>query len=271
MGALTPAGKPRFVHIIELPRLHYLICSRNSQDVSDCRLSLGLARRLLWETCRIIEQADWSCLYVRNEQVLAERQGESAQGIQSKMAAGLISSHQGAASVFLSSEEARKEMSEEFDLEVLQHEGASVKSLMLAWVIPNPPTNETCRQAFPLPNLDLAAFPLFRRLALKRAATYERYFCPEPGCEIDFTRLDALLRHGRNCHSKDGKSDVRGKSVRKKSKDGKKAASKTTSRKKKVEHESEPDEDWKTEVDGDSGEETESDDDGYGAKRVSKR
>jgi hypothetical protein len=222
---------------------------------------LGLARRLLWETCRIIEQSDWSCLFFRNTQTTVSGTfHRNSKDIQSQVAAGLISSHQGAASVFLTREEAHKRITEEFDLETLRHEGSKVKSLMMTWTIAEPPTAEDCKSAFPLPMLDLQPYPLVRRLAMKRALTYERYFCPEPGCDVDFTRLDALLRHGRNCHSKDTKS---GKATKKTKQERRSVSGSKPHIKGKMrdeDSESEQEDDW----DGDEG--GDEDDDMEGAE-----
>ncbi len=48
--------------------------------------------------------------------------------------------------------------------------------------------------------VDLGPFHHFRRLAMKRAVTFERFYCRHPRCEVDFTRMDALVRHRRTCH-----------------------------------------------------------------------
>ncbi|KAG8924377.1 hypothetical protein FRC02_010467 [Tulasnella sp. 418] len=179
---------------------------KESKDVAESRLSLGLARRLLWETCRLVEKSDWSCLYVRNETTDDENgTANLAKKVKAQIAAGLISSHQGATAVYLSMAEAKKRVEEEFDIPVLEHQGAVVKAL-LTKTPGSQPGNSNPNTHF-IPDIDLSPYTMFKRLSLKRAATYERYFCPEKGCNIDFTRLDALIRHGRNCHNEKVKKE----------------------------------------------------------------
>ncbi len=62
----------------------------------------------------------------------------------------------------------------------------------------------------PIVPVDLSQVTVFQRLAMKRAWTFERYFCPERSCDVDFTRLDALLRH---CHNSHGESKKKSKAV----------------------------------------------------------
>ncbi|KIO31115.1 hypothetical protein M407DRAFT_19994 [Tulasnella calospora MUT 4182] len=122
------------------------------------------------------------------------------------MAAGEISSHQAAASVFLSKEEAQRRIELEFpDLDQLRDEAKLVKAEILSHEV-TPETAATVGngQTPAITPIDMEVFPMFSRVALQRAFTYERYFCPEKNCDVDFTRLDALLRHSKHSH-KDGK------------------------------------------------------------------
>ncbi|KAG9050454.1 hypothetical protein FS837_005259 [Tulasnella sp. UAMH 9824] len=176
---------------------------RESKDVSEKRLNLGLARRLLWETARLIEANEWTSLYVDANRTQIR---QSIEGVKAQMAAGEISSHQAAASVFLSKEEAQRRIELEVpDLDQLRDEAKLVKVEILSHEV-TPETAATVGngQSPAITPIDMDIFPLFSRVALQRAFTFERYFCPERNCDVDFTRLDALLRHSKHSH-KDGK------------------------------------------------------------------
>lgn len=126
--------------------------------------------------------------------------------INTRMAAGEISSHQAAASVYIPKETAQRFVEKDFDLDELKKESDAVKAAILDMgekELANDPAAIPPRGKALAP-IDLSPYPLFRKLATKRCATFERYFCHEPGCEVDFTRLDALLRHSKNSHG-DGK------------------------------------------------------------------
>lgn len=159
----------------------------------------------------MMEASDWACLYLDED---AMQHAALGKPIKSAISSGEISSHQAAASVFLSKEEALRRLKEEFDLDILRSQSESVKSDFFA-MGEMEQTDTTPSSATAVTPIDLDAYPLFKRLAYKRASTFERYFCPERNCEIDFTRLDALLRHTKNTHGdgKKGKGRPKGAAV----------------------------------------------------------
>lgn len=178
---------------------------RESKDVSEKRLNLGLARRLIWETIRVIETNEWTSLYVDANRTQIR---QSIEGVKQQMATGEISSHQAAASVFLSKEEAQQRIELEFpDLDQLRDEAKLARAEMLTLeVTPESAATVADGNNPAISPIDMDAFPMFSRVALQRAFTFERYFCPEKNCDVDFTRLDALLRHSKHSHKAGKKS-----------------------------------------------------------------
>jgi hypothetical protein len=103
--------------------------------------------------------------------------------------------------------ECKKRVEEEYNLNILREQCDAVQALLVndrsygtqptaqsAMSTLNPTSRSTT-----IPLIDLAPFHQFRRLAEKRASTFERYFCTNSGCGMDFTRVDALMRHSRIC------------------------------------------------------------------------
>ncbi|KAG8899118.1 hypothetical protein FRB99_006934 [Tulasnella sp. 403] len=209
-----------------------------SKEVTNGSLDLSLARRLLWDTCRVIEQGDWACLY--------RATGDTTDAAQLKvqMASGEISSHQAAASVYVSKDEALQRITHELDtrvhgttMDVLVAQSQAVKSLIVAEgdAEQQLPKRTECPFVSPI---NLQGYACFCIVAMQRADTFERYFCPEKGCNVNFTRLDALLRHGKNSHGEGGKKErKRGPTGARQSL--KKASSSRKKGKKRVEEDSE--------------------------------
>ncbi|KAG8881774.1 hypothetical protein FRB97_009109 [Tulasnella sp. 331] len=177
-----------------------------TRDVSDQKLDMGLARRLLWESIRVVETSDWSCLYIEENQRDNSPAPTTAIAIKAKISAGEISSQHAAQSVYVQRSQAEKRIETEFDIDVLKRQAEEVKKALLALGVgetangsENPSSSGTCQKPVIVP-VDLGQAEVFKRLALRRAWTFERYFCPERSCDVDFTRLDALLRHCHNSH-----------------------------------------------------------------------
>lgn len=159
---------------------------------------MSLARRLLWESIRVVESSDWSCLYIEDLE-----SGENAESslapleqVKSQIAAGEISSHHAAQSVYVPKSKAEKRAEAEFDLGVLRNQAALVKEALLGLG----QAEQAQSSPIKIVPVDLNQAQVLHRLAMKRACTFERYFCPERSCDVDFTRLDALLRHCQNSH-----------------------------------------------------------------------
>ncbi len=220
---------------------------KESKDVSNNILNMSLARRLLWETCRVVESDDWGCLYL---EIGVEESGQ-VDRVKAQIASGEISSHQAAASVFVGRDEARHRVEAEYDITTLKEQADAAKRALI-----DQGELEMARSpagfppsGFAIRPVDLSLFPLFKRMAMKRASTFERYFCPEKNCEVDFTRLDALLRHSKNSHGAGGKKIRGGNKGRRDASVGGAGSSKRKSIKRKKH------------VDGDSDSEDEDEDD----------
>jgi len=180
-----------------------------SQEVCSSYLALGYARRLLWEVCRLVQSADWASLF-------ANEIAPTDTGIfhnQAPDAYDHILAQAGQRYL-----ECKKRVEVEYDLNILREQSDAVHALLVAdrsygvqgaarsaAAALDPSTRST-----PIPMIDLAPFHQFRRLAEKRAATFERYFCVNAGCGMDFTRVDALMRHSRICQV--GRKGKKGKS-----------------------------------------------------------
>ncbi|KAG8932474.1 hypothetical protein FRC02_001098 [Tulasnella sp. 418] len=162
---------------------------KESKDVSASCLTLGLARRLLWETCRLIEEKDWACLFLTHPATTAEKTITNSPTFEQSKAHRTQHNYA----------EATRKVQEEFDIDVLTYQAAAVRESLKAAPFSN--HHASGAQLTPVPLVDLSSYHQFSRMAMKRAKSFERYFCTDPGCEVDFTRLDALLRHSRTCHN----------------------------------------------------------------------
>lgn len=193
----------------------------STQDVSDQKLDMTLARRLLWESIRVVETSDWSCLYMEDEAQIQSQSIDSpapttAVAIKAQITAGEISSQQAAQSVYVPKSLAQSRVEMEFDVDVLKRQAGEVKKALLALGAAEKiddtddpaPEYSGKDQAATIVPVDLSHAEVFKRLAMKRAWTFERYFCPERSCDVDCTRLDALLRHCHNSHGNKRKKGV---------------------------------------------------------------
>ncbi|KAG9017629.1 hypothetical protein FRB90_000422 [Tulasnella sp. 427] len=151
---------------------------REAQDVTSGRISLGCARRVLWETIRLIEASDWGVVYsppVPSNQLVEINWAQNY-------------------------EEAGKQIAAEFNVDTLRQQAQAVRSALYELGKCEEQVQSDQKRITPV---DLEQYQQFARLASKRATSFERFYCPHPTCEADFTRADALARHCRTCHEKD--------------------------------------------------------------------
>ncbi|KAG8946632.1 hypothetical protein FRC04_011526 [Tulasnella sp. 424] len=151
---------------------------REAQDVTSGRISIGCARRILWETIRLIEASDWGVVYsppIPSNQLMEVDWAQSY-------------------------EEAGKWIAAEFDVDVLRQQAQAVKEALYELGRQEEQLNPDQKRISPV---ELQQYQQFVRLASKRAASFERFYCTHPNCDADFTRADALARHCRTCHEKD--------------------------------------------------------------------
>ncbi|KAG8990480.1 hypothetical protein FRB94_013358 [Tulasnella sp. JGI-2019a] len=156
---------------------------RESKAVTSEYLAPGLARRLLWETVNLVETSNWSCLHPASSSPTAPHDAIAEQGDIAKLT-----------------------VETEFNLTVLQEQAAAVRTQLINYgreERAGPPSIPSAAIAA----VDLSHLQEFARLTLKRASTFERYYCAHRRCEADFTRVDALIRHERTCHKLRGKRD----------------------------------------------------------------
>lgn len=84
---------------------------------------------------------------------------------------------------------------DEFDIPSLMRQALEVKDILMG-------LGDTRGEQYPyIPVVDLAQYAEFERMAVKRSVTHERFYCRTEDCSKDFTRMDALVRHLRTCHS----------------------------------------------------------------------
>lgn len=148
------------------------------QDVTSGRISIGCARRILWETIRLIEASDWGVVYsppIPSNQLMEVNWAQSY-------------------------EEAGKWIATEFDVDVLRQQAQAVKEALYELGRQEEQLNPDQKR---ISQVELQQYQQFVRLASKRAASFERFYCTHPNCDADFTRADALARHCRTCHEKD--------------------------------------------------------------------
>lgn len=134
-------------------------------------LAPGLARRLLWETINLVETSNWTCLRTTLTSSTSQEEDDT---------------------------EARRVIEAEFDLTVLQEQTAAVRGQLLTYGLAEHAHRPSGPYA-PINAVDLSNMQQFYRLMMKRASTFERYYCTHRKCDADFTRVDALLRHERSC------------------------------------------------------------------------
>ncbi|KAG8904154.1 hypothetical protein FRB99_002171 [Tulasnella sp. 403] len=163
---------------------------KESQDVAGHRLALGSARRLLWETIRLVEASDWACLYPPESAWWSPGGGLSDWNANYEYASNKVR--------------------EEFDVAVLKQQAKEVKGRLFA-IGKEEPSPDTVASTSPptlhrIAAVDLSTYHQFSRLAEKRAVTFERFYCSHSKCDSDFTRMDALVRHHRTCHQKGKKT-----------------------------------------------------------------
>ncbi|KIO29930.1 hypothetical protein M407DRAFT_20991 [Tulasnella calospora MUT 4182] len=151
---------------------------REAQDLTSGRISVGSARRVLWETIRLIEASDWGVVYSSH---MPSNQLMEVNWAQNYEAAG-------------------RQIAAEFDVEVLRQQAQAVKDTLYELGRHEEPLPPDQKRIFPV---ELEQYQQFVRLATKRAATFERFYCTYPNCDADFTRADALARHCRTCHEKE--------------------------------------------------------------------
>lgn len=97
-------------------------------------------------------------------------------------------------------EAAGRQIATEFDVEVLRQQAQTVKDTLYELGSREELLPPDQKRIFPV---ELEQYQQFVRLATKRAATFERFYCTYPNCDADFTRADALARHCRTCHEKE--------------------------------------------------------------------
>ncbi|KAG8844969.1 hypothetical protein FRB96_002769 [Tulasnella sp. 330] len=140
--------------------------------VANGYLTPGLARRLVWETIDLVETSNWSRLQATSTASTNPEEYD---------------------------EEARRAIEVEFDLTVLQEQTTAIRAQLLNFgleeVVHPPSGPHTLINA-----VDLSNAPQFARLMMKRAVTFERYYCSNRKCGADFTRVDALHRHEKSCY-----------------------------------------------------------------------
>ncbi|KAG8866751.1 hypothetical protein FRB97_003754 [Tulasnella sp. 331] len=145
---------------------------RESKAVASGYLTPALARRLIWETINLVETSNWSCLQTTLTSSINLEEDEKA---------------------------AKRAVEAEFDLKVLREQTAAIRAQIIRYG-DEERAHPQSGPYNPINAVDLSNASQFSRLMIKRASTFERYYCSHRRCDADFTRVDALIRHERSCH-----------------------------------------------------------------------